>query len=691
MVDEAGRFSAGTQPAPWKWADWVRRVQIVEHRKGEMPPIEVLCWIGGDLLRVEAALNQTMRAMVGLGELAHVTLLLDGPLVKSWAPVDYYAPLIRSRTEIISPAPLDLPAALYTMGLFHAQSPWFAFAWPGVIPSANGLRALLDEAGGHLLVYGLLSEADVARPETRLDSWRVVQREQHAYPPELQRPPMPHGWLQMVDGIPMANCLLSARARDEIGGFDHRALLQGHFWWDYVRRLARFHRFHGLAVEPPAVKWAWSDYPFVRPVATDPDIVCRLMSDETRCIDSEDDQCLIVPHDLAHLESDLPTEIATRLRVRVTGWAQRQGLEVTSVARPAAGPVSADAQWPIKVAVLGGVYEPPHNQICFYDFFEQLVGQGYVTWRSVLDRYALGVDLRANDLVILSRPRSNEARVAVDICVQEGIPTLAMFDDNWLVVGKERPEYKELFSPGRPDYENFLRVCRQADLCLFYNPHMALDFSPYCRQQECLPPNVEPKAFEAPEVERRTDAQLLVGYAGSFRHDSSAFLALYRFVSDRDDAAVFIMGHEVPSELSALPSSKVRFVPYEFSYHRYARRLAAMRPDILLAPLGESRSEQSKCPRKFLDASSAGCPGIYSDVDTYRPFVRNGETGLLVEDREDAWYDAIRQLADDPELRQRIAEAASRSVRHEFSCKVLMPEFLRVLQRAISLGQERQR
>jgi glycosyltransferase involved in cell wall biosynthesis len=59
--------------------------------------------------------------------------------------------------------------------------------------------------------------------------------------------------------------------------------------------------------------------------------------------------------------------------------------------------------------------------------------------------------------------------------------------------------------------------------------------------------------------------------------------------------------------------------------------------------------------------------------------VRHGETGLLVKNREEAWAEALETLADDPDLRARIARQAGVEVRERFATERVLPDFLEIL------------
>ena len=123
------------------------------------------------------------------------------------------------------------------------------------------------------------------------------------------------------------------------------------------------------------------------------------------------------------------------------------------------------------------------------------------------------------------------------------------------------------------------------------------------------------------------------------------------------------------------------FIPWLHDYDTYAQTLATIRPDVLIAPLDVSRFSASKVPIKFLNSAAVGAAGIYSRVSPYAEHVRNRETGLLVENRVEAWEAALDRLHDDDELRHRIIVGAAAVVRESFTTERLLPDFLNVLHR----------
>lgn len=450
-------------------------------------------------------------------------------------------------------------------------------------------------------------------------------------PPEGLFHPVQHGWLQMADLIPMHNCLLSREAGVRL---DPAPLLQRDFWWDLTLRLSRRGRLVHVPAAPAPELWGWRTFPF-RSTAGDPDRAAR--------------------------------------------WVSREGAGT-------AEDFQRDLRG-LKVTLLSGLHDAHQNQLFFYNFFQRSIGTGALTWRTVLYERCGPGDLAGCDLAVFSRPRFPEVPALLDACRARGIPALVMIDDNWIAAGQEFPRFERLFTPGKPAFEVFLDSLRRADAVLVFNPVLEAEVRPWARRVVRLPPNVELSFFAAPEAPR--EPGFLVGFAGSPRFEASGFRGLARFLDRHRQVRLLVMAHEVPEELRGVPPERLAFLPWRHDYAAYARDLAALRPDVLIAPLDASRFSASKIPIKLLESAAVGAAGVYSRVPPYTDLVIDGETGLLVENREEDWEAALERLHDNLELRRRIAERALTRVRERFATEKVLPAFLEVL-RSVSGAAGRQ-
>ena len=98
------------------------------------------------------------------------------------------------------------------------------------------------------------------------------------------------------------------------------------------------------------------------------------------------------------------------------------------------------------------------------------------------------------------------------------------------------------------------------------------------------------------------------------------------------------------------------------NYAQFAANLGIASVDLWLAPLVENDFNRCKSAIKFWEYAATGVPGIYSRLEPYTAVVRHGENGLLAGNLEE-WQTAIRQLANNPQLRQDLAHNATDDLR----------------------------
>ena len=87
---------------------------------------------------------------------------------------------------------------------------------------------------------------------------------------------------------------------------------------------------------------------------------------------------------------------------------------------------------------------------------------------------------------------------------------------------------------------------------------------------------------------------------------------------------------------------------------------------------------RGKCGLKVLQYMAAGLPVIANPVGVQADIVRHGESGFLVETAAQ-WYEAVRRLTEDPDLRRRMGQAGRRRLEAEFSVDAGAALWLRLL------------
>jgi glycosyltransferase involved in cell wall biosynthesis len=122
----------------------------------------------------------------------------------------------------------------------------------------------------------------------------------------------------------------------------------------------------------------------------------------------------------------------------------------------------------------------------------------------------------------------------------------------------------------------------------------------------------------------------------------------------------------------------------KLSYEAFLTLIASQDNAIGVIPLEATKFSSCKSAIKFLDYGLCGVPSICSNVPPYSDAVTNGVTGILVENDEESWFQAILDLAHNADRRGKIALAAQELCRNEYSLRTAAD----IWQSAILLARE---
>jgi glycosyltransferase involved in cell wall biosynthesis len=440
-----------------------------------------------------------------------------------------------------------------------------------------------------------------------------------------------YGWLQCRNLISLEGAIFRKAALEEIQGFSINKVFQRYPDWDVFLRLSKYHTLAYSEQFFTSKKWSWNEYPFLKTFPFENNLIHRVMVNEER---------------------DSNTSISGKNKISVT--------------------------------ITGGYWEATHNQLCFYNYFETEKGREQFTWKPIFDFDASESDLEDSDIVIISRGRHRNVLDILDYCNNKGIPTLYMLDDNWFTVADDWPEYRAIFSPGKPDYEVFIRCLQKCTASLVYNPILEQYVKRFSNRTYRMDVNINLSHFKVTNTEKEQhNNRRIIGYAGSPRKNDAAFEGLSKFIIENPDWEVLLYGNTIPVSLLGLKNAdRLRFLQYT-NYHRYARNIAQIHPDILLAPLDDSIFSSSKCPNKLLEITAAGAVGIYSEIYPYSSIFKNNIHGLFVpineNDNPDYWYQTINYLANNTEKRKQMYINALNLVTEKFDTLNRYNDFFNII------------
>jgi glycosyltransferase involved in cell wall biosynthesis len=159
---------------------------------------------------------------------------------------------------------------------------------------------------------------------------------------------------------------------------------------------------------------------------------------------------------------------------------------------------------------------------------------------------------------------------------------------------------------------------------------------------------------------------------------------------DRQRPLFDIIGKHVPGvRLKVICDVFPRFkrlplVPTPWSQETEAAELASA--DIGVSWTPPDQWSLGKCGLKVLQYMAAGLPVVANSVGVQALLVRHGETGFLAQTPAE-WVQAIRTLAADTELRQRMGRAGRQLVEREYSVDRGADAWLRILEGLSPLRQ----
>lgn len=110
-------------------------------------------------------------------------------------------------------------------------------------------------------------------------------------------------------------------------------------------------------------------------------------------------------------------------------------------------------------------------------------------------------------------------------------------------------------------------------------------------------------------------------------------------------------------------------VLHPMSWANYLAYTSSVRRDIGLAPILDNPFNAGRGPTKFFDFVRMGAVGIYSNVEPYKSFIRNGVDGILLPNSPELWENTIRSISADEIHRSHMVEMArQRAVEMSWNC-----------------------
>lgn len=213
-------------------------------------------------------------------------------------------------------------------------------------------------------------------------------------------------------------------------------------------------------------------------------------------------------------------------------------------------------------------------------------------------------------------------------------------------------------------------VVRRSDLVTCGSDYLAMRCHPYNDRVITVPTPVDVQAFTMRSPHTAVGSDAMVAWVGS--HSSSIYLDVLarplRQLSVHTPVLFDLVG---AGEACQWRGVRLRNRPWkleeELSYFQGA--------DVGVYPVRDDEWGRGKCAFKAIQFMAVGVPVVASPVGASLELIRDGENGFFAtSDRE--WEEKIGRLVQDPWLRQRMGEAARKTIVERYSLQVIGPRLV---------------
>jgi GT2 family glycosyltransferase/glycosyltransferase involved in cell wall biosynthesis len=170
------------------------------------------------------------------------------------------------------------------------------------------------------------------------------------------------------------------------------------------------------------------------------------------------------------------------------------------------------------------------------------------------------------------------------------------------------------------------------------------------------------------QTQRTHAGPVVIGFTGTSTHGDDLRMiedAFIQISAKHGQGVAFQFMGCVTDRLARLPGAQVAdFTP---DYESFARALQTTPMDIAVVSLEDNLFNRCKSNIKWLEYSACGIAGVYSDLPPYNSCIRHGQTGLLVGNRVQDWFQAIDTLVTNASLRRAIAQQARQEVLSDYT------------------------
>jgi len=275
------------------------------------------------------------------------------------------------------------------------------------------------------------------------------------------------------------------------------------------------------------------------------------------------------------------------------------------------------------------------------------------------------------DLVILQEMGSVNGANLATFCLENKIPFMLEFDDFIQHVSPRNLGGHMAWNPSTLYTHRAMEAARKATAVQVSTPQLAREYFPYNNTIFVIPNYLDKELWDNPPV-KRPDGKMRIGWMGGNAHADDLFMVskvIEKIVKEYKGKVIFETMGMTRQELGGVFKLDIQNEPcikcgHEGELHHYPGEALQQYPlilaskgwDLAIAPVIDNSFGNCKSDLKIKEYAAAGLPMAASPVVPYREAASNGAQVLLAR-TFDEWYNAIKELIEDPKKRADIARA----------------------------------
>lgn len=281
-------------------------------------------------------------------------------------------------------------------------------------------------------------------------------------------------------------------------------------------------------------------------------------------------------------------------------------------------------------------------------------------------------DILWSDVVISVRGCEKASLKIMESANRAGRYTIMFLDDDLINIPLNLDSTKYYNDKKLKKY--ILEILANCQILWAVNPRIIEKYSKYTIKKNGVLGKV-PMKIEIEKKEWKEPVKVL--YAGSIDHKQTLQKIISPVITKFDE----IINEKITfTFIGANPEiEKTKHYNYFQDYESYKKFVIEGKFDIGLAPIETTEFYKSKYYNKFLEYTSIGVVGIYTDTEPYNLIVKDGINGFLCENDPEKWYLKIKKIIENSSKISEILERAQKQIREDYNIETVSDEILTLI------------